>query len=458
MEVVMQQIMIDYKSKEPYYMQIYTYYKKEILKRELKKGEKLPSIRGLSMDIKVSKTTVESAYNQLVIEGYVHNIPKKGYFIVELKEYSFPQVEDKKIFIKENKEIKHINNGVDTRSFDIKLWKKLYSSILEEKNQELFTVGDPHGEFMLRKEISDFVQKTRGVQCKSDQVVIGAGIQYLLGILCSLIKDKYDKVAFEYPGFDQAKNIFEDYNMDMISIPVYKEGIDIRTLKKSSAKLVYLSPSHQYPTGSVMPIDKRIEILNWAQKNKAIIIEDDYDCLIRYESRPIPALQGLDKAGNVIYLGSFSKILLPSIRISYMILPRDILEVFNKRKKRYAQTASKMEQFTLAQFMQEGHLEKHLRKINKLYRQKNESIVDFIESQAKNKIKILGHDSGLHMMFYVDSSKSNTEILKQANKNNIYIEMVESDKKGLKLAVFPYSGIAQEQIKDLLSILIKKVF
>ena len=454
----MEQVILDYQSKEAYYIQIYKYYKKEIIEGYLKKGEKLPSIRGLSMDIKVSKTTVESAYNQLVVEGYVKSIPKKGYFIVELKEYHFPQKDNKQPAIKKDKKIDYINSGVDKTSFDIKIWKKLYGYVLQDYQENLFTAGDPHGEEFLREEISNFVQKTRGVQCSSDQVVIGAGIQYLLGILCPLLKKRYDNIAFEYPGFNQAKNIFEDYNMDVISIPVYQVGIDIDALKKSQAKMVYLSPSHQYPTGSVMPIDKRIEILNWAQQNQAIIIEDDYDCLIRYESRPIPALQGLDQGGHVIYLGSFSKILLPSIRISYMILPQEILEVFNKERRRYAQTASKMEQFTLARFMQEGYLEKHLRKINKLYRKKNEIIVSFIENKARGQIKILGHDSGLHMMFYVHSNKTSKEIIHQANKHCIYIEMVESDKQGQKLVVFPYSGMVQEDIEEVLNILVKDIF
>jgi GntR family transcriptional regulator/MocR family aminotransferase len=454
----MEQFILNYKNNEPYYIQIYNYFKGQIINGNLKKNDKLPSIRGLSMDIKVSKTTVEAAYNQLVVEGYVNNIPKKGYFIVELKDYNFSKSNIKKETHKKNNKTNYINNGVDRTSFDIKMWKKLYGYVLQDQREELFTGGDQQGEELLRREISDFVQKTRGVKCVSDQIVIGAGIQYLLGILCSLLRNKHYNIAFEYPGFNQAKNIFEDYNMDIISIPVYQEGIDLEELKKSQAKMVYLSPSHQYPTGSVMPIDKRIEILNWAQKNHAVIIEDDYDCLIRYESRPIPALQGLDKTGHVIYLGSFSKILLPSIRISYIILPLDILKIFDKEKRRYAQTSSKIEQLTLAKFMQEGHLEKHLRKIRKLYRKKNEIIVNYIEKKAKDKIKILGHDSGLHMMFEIYTDKPNKEIVMQAANHNIYIEMVESFHQVKKLVVFPYSGLELEEIENILNILIKEIF
>lgn len=453
---IMERVIIDYNNSEAYYIQIYNYFKNQIIMGKLQKNDKLPSIRRLSLDIKVSKTTVESAYNQLVVEGYVNNIPKRGYFVVELKDYSFSKTNEKPQIIEKEKDSHYINNGVDKGSFDNKVWRKLYGKVLQE--DEIFTPGDYQGEVDLRQEICDFVQKSRGVRCNRDQIIIGAGIQYLLSILCSLLRDKHHDIAFEYPGFNQAKNVFEDYNMDIIPIPVLKEGIDIEKLKKSKVKMVYLSPSHQYPTGSVMPIDKRIEILNWAQENNSIIIEDDYDCLIRYESRPIPALQGLDKAGHVIYLGSFSKILLPSIRISYMILPLDILEIYKWIKARYSQTSSKIEQLTLTKFMAEGYLEKHLRKIRKLYYKKNEMIVNFIEKRAEDKIIILGHDSGLHMMFEVNTEKTYGEIIKVAKQYNIYLEMVESFHKGMKLVVFPYSGIELEKIEDTLNILIKDIF
>lgn len=221
--------------------------------------------------------------------------------------------------------------------------------------------------------------------------------------------------------------------------------------------MVYLSPSHQYPTGSVMPIDKRLEILKWASSNEAIIIEDDYDCLIRYESRPIPALQGLDKKGHVIYLGSFSKILLPSIRISYMILPQELLNKYKIKIGRYSQSASKLEQLTLAKFMKEGYLEKHLRKIKKVYHRKNEIIVNFINKYAKDKINILGHDSGLHMMFELKTKKTNTEIIREAEKLKIYLEIVEGYNES-KVVVFTYSGLDENEIETTLKLFIENVF
>ncbi len=456
--IFLEQVIIDYNDTEAYYIQIYNYFKKQIIDGILKKNEKLPSIRRLSVDIKVSKTTVESAYNQLVVEGYINNVPKKGYFVVELRDYSFAKADSRLGPVAEERRPHYINNGVDRNSFDMKVWRKLYGNVLQDWKEEIFTPGDYQGELLLRKEIWEFVQKSRGVKCSRDQIVIGAGVQYLLGILCSLLKDNHYDIAFEYPGFIQAKNIFEDYDMDIVSIPVSKEGIDLDRLRESKVKMVYLSPSHQYPTGSVMPIDKRIEVLNWARKNDSIIIEDDYDCLIRYESRPIPALQGLDKSGHVIYLGSFSKILLPSIRVSYMILPLDILGIYNREKFRYTQSSSKIEQLTLAKFMGEGHLEKHLRRIRKLYHKKNELIVNFIERNARDKIIILGHDSGLHMMFEVNTEKTEREIIREARKHNIYLEMVEGFHKGMKLVVFPYSGLEIGKIEDSLNILVNDIF
>ena len=183
---IMERVIIDYNNSEAYYIQIYNYFKNQIIMGKLQKNDKLPSIRRLSLDIKVSKTTVESAYNQLVVEGYVNNIPKRGYFVVELKDYSFSKTNEKQQIIEKEKDSHYINNGVDKGSFDNKVWRKLYGKVLQE--DEIFTPGDYQGEVDLRQEICDFVQKSRGVRCNRDQIIIGAGIQYLLSILCSLLR------------------------------------------------------------------------------------------------------------------------------------------------------------------------------------------------------------------------------------------------------------------------------
>lgn len=451
----MNRMIIDDRLEEAFYIQIYRYYKNQIIHGIFKEGDKLPSIRQLTKDIKVSKTTVETAYNQLVVEGYVNNIPKRGYYVVQIEEQQFnfdgsktPQG------TKENKK-RYINIGVDKNSFDIKLWKRLYGNTLLEKSQELFTSGDGQGEIGLRENICEFVKKTRGVRCNPQQIIVGAGVQQLLGNICVLLGGELYLVALEYPGFNQAKTVFENYGLQTKAIPVYNDGMNMEVLKTVGAKMVYVSPSHQYPTGSVMPIQKRMELLKWAKENDSIIIEDDYDCLIRYESRPIPALQGLDKGNQVIYLGSFSKLLLPSIRISYMILPDNILKRYLKDKKDYSQTASKIEQLTLAKFMEEGHFERHIRRIKKAYYKKNEKIVNYLHRNGNNKIKILGHDSGLHMMLEIETNKNVEEIIREAENSNIFLELVEGYQTEKIMVVFTYSGIDEGNIESVLKGLLR---
>lgn len=449
----MESIIINEKNDEPLYIQIYSYYKEEIIKGRLGKNTKLPSIRQLSMDLKVSKTTVEGAYNQLVVEGYIDNIPKKGYFVVDLNEEYFSDNSSRHIQKNNENTITYLNIGVDKNSFDIKTWRKLYGNVLKEPGNHIFTSGHEQGEIALRKNICSFINKTRGVECIPSQIVIGGGVSMLLGILCSILKGDKSFAALEFPGFIQAKNVFENYGYDTVSIPVNEDGIDIKELKKSNAEIAYISPSHQYPMGSIMPINKRIEILNWAKEQHAFIVEDDYDCLLRYETRPIPALQGLDNGKHVIYLGSFSKLLLPSIRISYMVLPQLLMDKYLKGI--YTQSSSKLEQLTLAGFMEMGHFEKHLRKIKKIYKKKNELITNFINSYKNNNIRIIGNDSGLHMMLEVNSTKSIEDIINKAREFNIYLETVEGYNKDRLLILLTYSGIDEEEIEQVLTNLVR---
>ena len=211
---------------------------------------------------------------------------------------------------------------------------------------------------------------------KPEQVVIGAGIQYLFGLIASTFKSEYSSIAFEYPGFSKGMYIFEDYGYKMVKIPLEKDGIDMKTLEASQANIVYVSPSHQYPTGNVMAIKKRLQLLDWAKKNNAYIIEDDYDSLLRYEGYPVPALQGLNEGENVIYVGSFSKLLIPALRISFMILPVSLMAKFEAILPRYSQSVSKIEQLALENFMSEGAFERHIRRIKKIYGRKNALLIE----------------------------------------------------------------------------------
>jgi GntR family transcriptional regulator/MocR family aminotransferase len=311
----------DKESDKPLYMQLYEYIKTEITSGLLKPDSKLPSIREASSMLKLSKTTIENAYSQLVAEGYIENFPKRGYFVCDLSEYNFDAVAAKST-VEYRNDIVYLNDGVDKESFDVSTWKRLYNKVITDRDTNIYTSCSTQGEKFLRDEIANFVNTMRGGNTTSQQVIVGAGIQYLLGILIGIIKEDYNTVAFEKPGYNKAEYVFEDYMFNIRHIEIADNDFPIDRLRKSDAKVIYISPSHQYPLGTIMPVNKRMELLDWAYKKNGIIIEDDYDSMIRYGGMPIPSLQGLDKNDCVVYLGSFSKMLLPSLRISFMVIPK----------------------------------------------------------------------------------------------------------------------------------------
>lgn len=450
---------IDKKSNIPIYIQLYDYIKSEITNGLLKPNSKLPSIREASSSLKLSKTTIENAYSQLVAEGYIDNLPKKGFFVCNLSDYDF---------IKENKSYKdhtiqsydfnrnYFNDGVDKDSFETSIWKRIYNKVISDDITNIYNSGSIQGEAVLRDEIANFVNTMRGGNTTSSQVIIGAGIQYLLGILIGIIKDEHNSVAFEKPGYNKAAYIFEDYNFSINHIEVTDTGFPISDLKESNAKLLYISPSHQYPLGTIMPVNKRMELLDWAYKNKGLIIEDDYDAIIRYGGMPIPCLQGIDKNNCVIYLGSFSKVLLPSLRISYMIIPKNLLSKYNKIKTRYTQSTSKIDQIVLANFMKEGYILKHIRKIKRIYRKKNLLITNSLE-KFKDKINIITSDSGLHIVCEVTTNKNQKQIYDDSIKNNILLNIISMDKNKIIIS-FNYSGIDLNKINEFTDILVNVLF
>src|SRR6056297_1234154 len=372
----------DRDSNKTIYMQLYEYLKKEIIKNNIKDSEKLPSIREASKMLKLSKTTIENAYFQLLTEGYIENKPRKGYYVIHLSSFQIrSEKKDNSTNVKNigiNMKEKHFKNeDVDHSTFEVKDWKKIYNRVLVNREKDLYSSSYYQGEFELRKEISEFTNLARGANSIPEQIVIGAGVQYLIGILAGIIRDEYSAAAVESPGYEKARYIFEDYKFNTNEIPVKEDGLNTAMLYKSNADIAYVSPSHQYPTGSLMPIKKRLQLLSWAEESNSLIVEDDYDSIIRHESKPVPCLQGLDKNDRVIYLGSFSKILLPSIRISYMILPLRLLQKYNNIKNRYTQTSSKIEQLTLAYYIKEGHIQKHINKIKRVYKRKVNLIQDY---------------------------------------------------------------------------------
>lgn len=415
---------LNYNSNTPLYVQLYEYIKSEILSGRIKPNEKLPSIRELSKLLNLSKTTIESSYDQLLVEGYIYSKPQSGYYThsisLEMSKNGYkPQLNQ------HDTSLTHVmpnkNKYTDVSCFDFIKWKKCSNKIFTEYSHELLTESFSQGEEYLRREISKYVYQARGVLCTPDQVVIGAGTQQIMNLLCIILKDMgLYQAGFEDPGYSPARKVFSDRGFAITPISIEEDGINMKELKKSNCSLIYVSPSHQFPLGSVLSISKRQELLEWAYKGNRIIIEDDYNSELRYLGRPIPSLQGLDQKDKVIYLGSFSTTLLPSMKISYMILPTPMLFQYKEVIHSYNQTCSKVEQLTLALFMNEGLYQKHVKKLRKLYSNKLQLLKATLEKEMNQMVKVLSALSGVHMLLEINSEKSSETLCEAAIKKGLY--------------------------------------
>ncbi|TWH47645.1 PLP-dependent aminotransferase family protein [Sporomusa sp. KB1] len=417
----MELIQLDATSGNPLYMQLYTYIKQAIEQNQLSEGDKLPSIRGLAASLSISKITVEKAYQQLMSEGYILNSNRSRYLVnkfevMTIKRSVVPrQICDTKQQSEKNQKILYdfASGEMDIGGFDFSLWKRYINKVLLDK-ERLVGYGHVQGEAELRVEIAKYIRDSRGVNARQEQIIIGPGIQSLLNTLCSLLKSEANSIAFEDPGFKNGRRIFANYAFTIRAIPMKKDGIDINQLLHSGAKLAYVSPSHQFPTGYIMPAGKRVQLLNWAERVNGIIIEDDYDSEFRYFGRPIPALKGLDNGEAVVYLGSLSKVIPPSIRISYMVLPEKLLVGFQQNAALYNQATSTLEQLALAQFMADGCLERQIRRLRKLYYGKKGMLVDAVKGILGNHVEIEGAESGLYIILTIKSKLEAKQLVTQA--------------------------------------------
>ena len=410
-------ILLDHASKEPLYLQLYRHFRTEIEQNKLKEGEKIPSIRLLAASLSISKITVEKAYQQLMSEGYIKNGNRTRYAVNKFVEHAWPAPAARlapPVPRPAEAPLKYdlASGEMDEDGFDFALWKRYVNKALADQSR-LMRYGDLQGEVELRRQIAAYIG-SRGVNCHPDQVIVAPGVQSLFNMLASLLKSEHDGIAFEEPGFKIGRRIWEDRGFRIIPVRLSREGIDTAELAASGARLVYVTPSHQFPTGYIMPIGERLRLLNWAKQTGATIIEDDYDSEFRYFGRPLPALKGLDTAGAVIYLGSFSKVIPPSIRISYMVLPDRLLEKRQQRASLYTQSTSTLEQLALARYMADGHLERQIRRLRKLYNEKHALFLATIRTHLGERVEINATESGLHLVLTVKSPATATVLYRRA--------------------------------------------
>ncbi len=444
-------------SSKPLYLQLYEEIKQSISHGEIAPQEKLPSLRNLSAQLQVSLTTVEQAYNQLMVEGYIYSKANSGYFASNLPSNQ-GKVPPPIQFLPQD--APHPGEMVyDLSCFDFNKWKKCFNQVISYQAPQLLFPSDPQGEVELRREIALYLYQSRGVSCDQDQIVIAAGVQQITSHISILLNKKsIFNVIVEDPGYLPVRKIFTDRGFSVTPVSVHTSGIDIKKLPTNIPSSVYVAPSNQFPTGAVMPIASRYALLQWAGENGSYIIEDDYDSELRYFGRPIPALQGLDQQGRVIYLGSFSSTLYPSIKISYMVLPRDLLHIFLSFKEEYSQTSSKGEQLTLAQFMRQGYYQRGIRKLRRLYAQKLQIALSVFKEHPH--IQAQNSTSGIHIILKVNHQKTPSQLTQDGKSLGILLiplSSLSSSGDDSSLILY-YSHIPKDDLQDRLQKLLKLWF
>ncbi|MCW1242095.1 MULTISPECIES: MocR-like pyridoxine biosynthesis transcription factor PdxR [Bacillus] len=417
------------KSKIALYVQLYEYIKKEIKDGTIPAFTKLPAKRKLASYLQVSKNTVEAAYEQLLAEGYIESASRKGYFVCKIEQMIYVEGSEAKVeevsFREENYTFDFTQTGVDMDTFPFTMYRKLINDVWQPHNNELLFLGHPQGELSLREEIANYLYESRGVRCSASQIVLGAGTQILVKLLFQLLKGS--NYAVENPGYHRKMVVFEQGEKKVQILSLDRDGICMADLENSDANVVFVTPSHQFPYGMIMPITRRTQLLQWAKKEEdRYIIEDDYDSEFRYSGKPIPALQGLDTDGKVIYMGTLSKALLPSLRMSYIVLPKNVIKKYQKEYLFYTQSVSRMDQEVIRRFLNEGYWEKHIHKMRVVYRKKRDRLVFEIEKYFSNRVEVIGEDSGLHILLQVHNGMREEELIKEAAKYSIKIYPVST--------------------------------
>ena len=400
------------------YLQVYDYYKELILSGRLPENTKMPSIRKCSEQLGLSRTTIESAYLCLAADGYIISRPQSGYYVTPRPvKNSTKNVSFSKDIHREKRDILYnfTSSNVDADSFDFNLWRRYIKSALRQ-DKRLLTYGEPQGEYELRETICNYVINKRNAVCKPENIIIGAGSQSLLNILCPLLRDKQG-VCFHDTKFAQGIIIFEDYGFQIVQ-------------NREEADILYMTPSHMTSLGDVMSVEKRISVLSEAISHNRLIIEDDYNNEFRYFSKPSPCLQGLAGGEHVVYLSTFSKLLLPSIRLSFMILPDELLPLYEKKKALYNQTASKAEQLALCQFLRDGHLDSQIRKLKRLYANKAKALCNELEAAFQNRATVSMGESVFLVHLKLKSDMTNVEFRDRLQKKGILVFASPKETKG----------------------------
>lgn len=415
-----------FKDGKPLYEQLYQHIKNEIETGEIKAGEKLPSKRSLAANLKLSVVTVETAYGMLNSEGYIHSVPGSGYFAESLPGlvrpvahsslpcFSSPNVEHYDIDLR--------TNAVDPSFFPFSVWAKLSRELLSSGREELLLSCDGQGHYKLRQAIAQHLRSFRGMEVYPEQIVVGAGGEYLTGMLIQLL-GREKVYGVEDPGYVKTQRIFSENCPNVVPIGVDESGAIVDQLIDKKVQIAHITPSHQFPMGAVMPAARRHQILSWCwDEEDRYIIEDDHDGDLRFGGRPVPSLQSLDRADRVLYLNSFTKSLAPSMRIGYMVVPLGLLKRYRERLGFYACTVPVFEQLTLAEFIQRGYFERHISRMRKVYLARRSYFIKALQNSSLSKrVDICEGNAGVHLMLISKTGEDEKTMLKKAADRGVRV-------------------------------------
>jgi GntR family transcriptional regulator / MocR family aminotransferase len=477
----------------PLYHQIYREMRQAILTGRLQPGQSVPSTRSLAQILNLSRMTVVQAYDQLLGEGYLEARQGSGTFVgAQLPEgigelplpiplsgankslgplsgygHHLAQTPGRN-FARSGAEISFRYGSPALHLFPIERWRKLLSQACQDDRQWLDYSSDPQGNLGLRTAIAQYLSRVRAVRCTADRIVITNGTQHALDLLLQVLVEPGETIAAENPGYLTVRQKFWQQRLQMYPVSVDESGLMVDQLphhrhpkggacwdeldtNRAPLRLLYLTPSHQFPTGAVLPLTRRLELLQWAMRTETWLVEDDYDSEYRYGDRPLPALQGLDCGDRVLYIGSFSKVMFPSLRLGYLVLPQGLVHPVVQAKWLCDRQLPNLEQIALANFIEAGYLESHIRKMRRYYDQNRKVLVQALNETFGTTVRILGDQAGLHVMTQFDLPMGGDEMVRRGR--SVGVELVSALPYYLEGGsdrefIFGYGELTAEQIKE----------
>jgi GntR family transcriptional regulator/MocR family aminotransferase len=474
-------IALDFRGESPMYSQLYEWFRRAIVEGRMRPGQRVPSTRSLAAELKISRIPVYNAYEQLLAEGFfetfvgagtciARSIPREAIDLLEAHTSKPPrQIAEKSSPRRISERAKTLASGPEQSwlkhlgafrvslpaldHFPTSVWSKLVARHNRKPPKGIMNYGSPLGYLPFREAIAEYLSTVRGVRCEASQVLVTTGSQQGLQISANALLDPQGRVLLEEPGYSGAHNAFATSGARLIPVPVDHEGIDVPSVirRQTKAQAVYITPSHQYPTGVTMSATRRMLLLNWAARSGAWIIEDDYDSEYRFESRPIASLQGMDSDARVIYIGTFSKVMFPALRLGYLVIPKDLVAAFSAVREAADICSSTLYQAVLTDFIREGHFARHIRRMRLLYAERRAALMKAIDVHMSDLLQVVGTDAGMHLLTLLPDGYDDVAVSKEAAAMGISAMPLSPCYLGAPMKsglILGYGGATVHQIQD----------